>query len=217
LLYAYLCAFKNTRNPLSWPSVVTTKTTEILDYTMVNLETYPEIYSFAPWTVHFVNICMKNQQMHQLFIQFSNLFKFQCFGITLPSSGSVPSAFWETLNRGAVDRILWMGVLCLVTLCVFRHFYVLSTGYTYVFQKMLLIIRTISVGCFYDGNGIGLLWARKIILFVSKRLWCHQDAVYISEWNILTICHTAYTYSYIPRPSAIHYVFAWHVLGDCSL
>jgi hypothetical protein len=27
------------------------------------------------------------------------------FGITLPSSGSVPSAFWEMLNWGAVDRI----------------------------------------------------------------------------------------------------------------
>jgi hypothetical protein len=35
-------------------------------------------------------------------------------GITLPSSGSVPSAFWEMLNWGAVDRILSMGVLCLV-------------------------------------------------------------------------------------------------------
>jgi hypothetical protein len=32
------------------------------------------------------------------------------FGIKLPSSGSVPSAFWEMLNWGAVDRILWMGV-----------------------------------------------------------------------------------------------------------
>jgi hypothetical protein len=38
-----------------------------------------------------------------------------CFGITLPSSGSVPSAFWEMLNWGAVGRILWMGVLCVVT------------------------------------------------------------------------------------------------------
>jgi hypothetical protein len=38
-----------------------------------------------------------------------------CFGITLPSSGSVPSAFWEMLNWGAVDRKFWMGVLCLVT------------------------------------------------------------------------------------------------------
>jgi hypothetical protein len=35
-----------------------------------------------------------------------------CFDITLPSSGIVPSAFWEKLNWGAVDIILWMGVLC---------------------------------------------------------------------------------------------------------
>jgi hypothetical protein len=35
---------------------------------------------------------LKIQQIHQLLIQFI------CFGITLPSSGSVPSAFWEMLN-----------------------------------------------------------------------------------------------------------------------
>jgi hypothetical protein len=47
-----------------------------------------------------------------------------CFGITLPSSGSVPSVFWEMFNWGTVDRILWMDVLCLVTWCthhVTRH------------------------------------------------------------------------------------------------
>jgi hypothetical protein len=27
---------------------------------------------FASWTMHFVNICMKTQQIHQLFIQFIN-------------------------------------------------------------------------------------------------------------------------------------------------
>jgi hypothetical protein len=31
-----------------------------------------------------------------------------CFGITLPSSRGVPRAFWEMLNWGAVDRILWI-------------------------------------------------------------------------------------------------------------
>jgi hypothetical protein len=31
-----------------------------------------------------------------------------CFSITLASSGSVPSAFWEMLNWEAVDRILCM-------------------------------------------------------------------------------------------------------------
>jgi hypothetical protein len=38
------------------------------------------------------------------------------FGSTLLSSGSVPSAFWEMLNWEAVDRILRMGVLCLVSI-----------------------------------------------------------------------------------------------------
>jgi hypothetical protein len=27
---------------------------------------------FASWTVHFVNICVKSQQIHKLFIQFIN-------------------------------------------------------------------------------------------------------------------------------------------------
>jgi hypothetical protein len=40
-----------------------------------------------------------------------------CFGMTLSSSENLPSAL-EMLNRGVVDRILWMGVLCLVTWCV---------------------------------------------------------------------------------------------------
>jgi hypothetical protein len=30
------------------------------------------IGDFASWTVHFINICVKNQQMQQLFIQFIN-------------------------------------------------------------------------------------------------------------------------------------------------
>jgi hypothetical protein len=38
-----------------------------------------------------------------------------CFNITLPSTGSVSSAFWEMLSWGTVDRILWLGVLCLMT------------------------------------------------------------------------------------------------------
>jgi hypothetical protein len=29
-------------------------------------------WDFTSWTVHFVNICVKNQQIHQLFIQFNN-------------------------------------------------------------------------------------------------------------------------------------------------
>jgi hypothetical protein len=47
-----------------------------------------------------------------------------CFGITFPSSGSVPGAFWEMLNWGTVDGILWLGVLFVVTWCVAISYYV---------------------------------------------------------------------------------------------
>jgi hypothetical protein len=49
-----------------------------------------------------------------------------CFGITLPSSWSVPSTFKEMLNWGAVVRKFWMGVLCLVTWCVSINEYFLE-------------------------------------------------------------------------------------------
>jgi ABC-type uncharacterized transport system permease subunit len=52
---------------------------------------------FASLTVHFVNICVKNQKMQQLFIQFVNYVWYflhvSAIGITLPFSGSVPCAF----------------------------------------------------------------------------------------------------------------------------
>jgi hypothetical protein len=49
---------------------------------------------------------------------FNLLIMYDSSYITLPFSGSVRSAFWEMFNWGAVDRIVWMGVLCLVTWCV---------------------------------------------------------------------------------------------------
>jgi hypothetical protein len=70
---------------------------------------------FASWTVHSVNICVKTNKYTNY--SFSLLIMYvdpPCVGITLPSSRSVPSAFWGTLNWGVVDRILWMGMLCLV-------------------------------------------------------------------------------------------------------
>jgi hypothetical protein len=73
---------------------------------------------FASWTVHFVNMIYAWKTNKCNNYSFSSLIMYgspTCFGITLPSSGSVPSAFWEMLKWGAVDTILWMGVLRLVT------------------------------------------------------------------------------------------------------
>jgi hypothetical protein len=64
-----------------------------------------------------------------------------CFGIALPSSGSVPSAFWEMLNWGAVDRILWVGVLCLETWCVFTTNVVYIYIYIYIYDISRLMVN----------------------------------------------------------------------------
>jgi hypothetical protein len=72
---------------------------------------------FASWTVHFVHTkCVKNQQMQQLFIQFimygsSYIFRHYIAIFRERSKCILRDA------REAVDRILWMGVLCLVTWC----------------------------------------------------------------------------------------------------
>ena len=75
-----------------------------------------------------------------------------CFGITLPSTGRVPSAFWEMFNWRAVDRILRMGVSCLMTWCMaisdqqinkcteLYHSFIQYTG-SYMFRQWSAIIR----------------------------------------------------------------------------
>ena len=70
-----------------------------------------EIFYWGFCFLHFFNICMKfNKYTNYSFSLLIMYGSSKCFGITLPSSGSVLSAFWEMLNWGAVDRILWMGV-----------------------------------------------------------------------------------------------------------
>jgi hypothetical protein len=78
-----------------------------------------------------------------------------CFGITLPSSGSVPSAFWEMLNWGSVDRILWMGVLCLVTWCVAIWDRIFSVG--------ILIFKELTARRFYKSFGVKGISLRSLV------------------------------------------------------
>jgi hypothetical protein len=78
---------------------------------------------FASWTCISLIYGWKTKKCNNYSFSYLCMVAPTCFDITLPSSGSVPSAFWELLNWGAVDRILWMGVLCLVMRCVIwdRH------------------------------------------------------------------------------------------------
>jgi hypothetical protein len=75
-----------------------------------------------------------------------------CFGITLPASGSVPSAFTEVLNLGAVDRILWMGVLCLVMWCVTISDRLAPRHYTLSTVPQLSISKKVLGTLPEDGN-----------------------------------------------------------------
>jgi hypothetical protein len=73
---------------------------------------------FDSWTVHSLLYALKTNKCNNY--SFSLLIMYgisYVFGITSPCSGSVPSVFWEMLKWGAVDRILWMGVLCLLAWC----------------------------------------------------------------------------------------------------
>jgi hypothetical protein len=80
-----------------------------------------------------------------------------CSGITLQFTGSVPSAFWEMLNWGAVDRILWMGVLCLVTCC--PHHVTLTVSY----KIWLFMPDRIPCGLQYCGwNLLGAWYAYQL-------------------------------------------------------
>jgi hypothetical protein len=57
---------------LLFPWVFNPLTAELGKYLRATLPDETFNGDFASWTVHFVNMCVKNQQMQQLFIQFIN-------------------------------------------------------------------------------------------------------------------------------------------------
>jgi hypothetical protein len=63
----------------------------------------------------------------------------------------VPSAFWEMLSW-AVDRILWMGVLCLVSWCV--HHATKFVGFSRIFLLGILIFKGLTAQRLYKSFGV---------------------------------------------------------------
>jgi hypothetical protein len=92
-----------------------------------------------------------------------------CFGLILPSSGSVASAFWEMLNWGAVNRIL-----CQVTWCVA----ICTTS-----------LDTICFGITLPSSGSvpSAFWEMLDWGAVDRILW--MDVMCLATWCMLFPCH----------------------------
>jgi hypothetical protein len=112
-----------------------------------------------------------------------------CFGITLPSSGSIPSAFWEMLNWGAVGRILWLGMLCLVTWCV------AISDFRYIYIYIYIYIHTVYINIYiYDVKFLALLGAPYIYIYDISRLrvkflYMKKD-LYSYKWDPITLMNS---------------------------
>jgi hypothetical protein len=113
-----------------------------------------------------------------------------CFGITLPSSASVPGAFWEMLSWGAVDRILWMGVLCLVTWCV-AIWDLHEPRYSFVYHQgqIILIVEIIKWNlkfCKHWRFLLLIVWLtsqQRTVITGRCRLHTHSADLSRTTWN----------------------------------
>jgi hypothetical protein len=108
-----------------------------------------------------------------------------CFGITLPSSGSVPSAFWEMLNWAAVDRIVYG---CVVSSDVANIN--LFVGVSRILLLGILIFKGLTARRLYRSFGVkglncvkktarNVLWhstgfSSGLSVLLSALRWCHR-------------------------------------------
>jgi hypothetical protein len=119
-----------------------------------------------------------------------------CFGITLPSSESVPSAFGEMLNWGAVDKILWMGVLCLVTWCVTiwdrqiatHHVYWYICWFSRTFLLGILIFKGPTTRPLHKSFGIKGLKKSRVIPLLP--LWAFDMGCFRVNMTGISSTHT---------------------------
>src|SRR5215510_14550641 len=91
--------------------------------------------NFASRTVHFFNICMKNQQIHQLFIQFINyvwlLLHVSALYCHLQGAFLVPSERYSIEEQSI--EYCGCGVLCVVTWCAERIIGVFVGFHAYIY------------------------------------------------------------------------------------
>jgi hypothetical protein len=111
-----------------------------------------------------------------------------CFGITLPSSGSVSSAFWEMLNWGAVDRILWI-----------------HNGFSRIFLLGILIFKGLTARRLHKPFGVKGLIQR---IWKNKRQFCHKCS-YV--WLQYSLHNIVYLYKACPSESGKVSIVSWTI------
>jgi hypothetical protein len=105
-------------------------------------------------------------------------------GITLPSSWSVPSAFWEMLNWGVVDRILWMGVFVSSDVVKCGQWNLLTIGVRYLIYEGFNLERTAR-----------LVWASPMVHTASPTVHTASPMVYTASTTVNTASTTVNTAS----------------------
>jgi hypothetical protein len=102
-----------------------------------------------------------------------------CFGITLPSSGRIHSVRDAQLRS---SRLLWMGVLCLVTWCA-RTTSLDVTRFPRIFLLGILIFKELTVRCLYKSFGVKGLNYVTSCFHVIYSYSCSSEAL---TFNLLT-------------------------------
>jgi hypothetical protein len=139
------------------------------------------------------------------------------FGITLPSSGGVPTAFWEILSWGAVDRILWMPKHVGANI---RNWYTewiigvhVFVGFSCIFLLRILIIKGLTARRLYKSFGVKGLNQRDslFIQFIENQGPLHVSSItclhYVQQtlraYNVIWLWHDCSEKATVPEPTDI--------------
>jgi hypothetical protein len=100
---------------------------------------------FASWTVHFVNNCVKNQQIHQLFIQFIN-FVWYLLHVSALHAETCRSYLLKLINWRTNWCIGWLFTHILLVILIFKRLSTRRICKSFGVKGLILQTATIPSG-----------------------------------------------------------------------